>query len=400
MIRLIIVGFTGKMGQAIYSAIQQKSTELCAVAGVDISKCENAPIPIYNSIDEVKEEADGIIDFSRPEAIYSTLPYCAKHGMFAVIGTTALSDDDRAFMDSYALTIPIFTSGNMSIGVNLQMQLVKNAAQTLGLAFEPEIVEKHHHLKVDAPSGTALMLADSICSQYNEDIQRKYGRYTKTERRKRNEIGIHSVRGGTIVGEHECYFIGTDEVLEINHRAYSKQIFAQGACRAAVFMKNMLPGIYSMQDIVNETNPHSRLYATDNYAVIMVKGLGKNALSTVFGALADEDIFIDMISVAAFGEVSLTVKSAQLYDTVTCLEKLSGKIPEIQIYDLDDITKITVEGLNMDTSSGVASQVFEVLESSGIDPILVTTSETKISIAVENQYAQSALKALSDNLDL
>lgn len=398
MIKIIIVGFTGKMGQTIYNAVCSRPDDMTVVAGIDVSVPDNSPIPVYTNINDVKEKADCIIDFSRPEALKSTLPYCKEHKLFAVIGTTGLSDEDKALMDSYAMSVPIFTSGNMSLGVNLQLQLVKTTAATLGLAYEPEIVEKHHHLKVDAPSGTALMLADSIKSQYNEEIKTVYGRYTKTERRKSNELGIHSVRGGTIVGEHECYFIGTDEILEVNHRAYSKQIFAQGALRAAVFMKDKLPGIYSMQDIVLDTNVPSKLYATGNQAIIMIKNLKKNDLGDIFSSLGDSDIFVDMISISSFNEVGFSLASSKLYDAVSIIDKMGKSY--LRVSDIDGITKISIEGLGMESSCGIAAQVFEILENAQIEPLLVTTAESKIAVAVEDSLAQTALSAFSAQLEL
>lgn len=402
MVRVIIVGFTGKMGQAIYTAAGNRPNDFRVVAGVDKLAGEaNYPVPVYKDISLVREEADAVLDFSNPESLYSELPYCREKGLFAVIGTTALTDKDKEFMDSYALSVPIFSSGNMSLGVNLQLQLVKKAALTFGLAYEPEIVEKHHHLKVDAPSGTAIMLADAINSQYPEDVKYTYGRYTRTERRKNAELGIHSVRGGTIVGEHECYFIGTDEVLEINHRAYSKQIFAQGALRAALFMRDKQPGLYSMQDIVLENDVLSNLYATDGQAIIMVKGLsGKDSLKQVFSALAEKGIFVDMISVAKFSEVSFTVRSSKLYAAVAQVEKLKEKMSELKVYDIDNVTKITVEGIGMEFRHGIAAQIFEVLAEANVDILLVTTSETKVAVAIDNEAVPAALKALADNLDL
>ena len=403
MIRVIITGFMGKMGQAVLTAVQGRSQEFTAVAGVDPMFDGSAvyPLPVYKSIYDVKEEADAVIDFSRPEAIRSILPYCEKNGLFAIIGTTALTEEDRAFMDSYALSVPIFNSGNMSLGVNMQLQLVKKAAQTLGLAFEPEIVEKHHHTKVDAPSGTALMLADAISSQYPENIKYMYGRYTRTERRRNAEMGIHSVRGGTVVGEHECYFMGTDEVLEINHRAYSKQIFAQGALRAALFMADKQPGLYSMQDIVLENDVLSNIYATDDQAIVSVRGMsGKNALRDVFNALAEVGIFVDMISMARYGEVSFTVNNNKLYAACAQIEKLAAKMPDLRVFETLDITKITIEGIGMEFRHGIAAQVFEIFAEAGIEILLITTSETKISVAIESKITQAAIKALADHLDL
>ncbi|MBQ3109479.1 MAG: 4-hydroxy-tetrahydrodipicolinate reductase, partial [Clostridia bacterium] len=197
MTRIIIMGMCGQMGHNIASLAMSKPDEFTVVAGVDKYPKENPwGIPVEKSIFKVEEEADVIIDFSRPEALPAVLAYAKLKNMRVVIGTTGLSADDLDLIDQYATSVPIFHSGNMSLGVNLQIELSKRAAATLGEGFEVEIVEKHHHFKVDSPSGTALMLADGISTQFPKERQYMFGRHTKTERRKPNEIGFHSVRGG------------------------------------------------------------------------------------------------------------------------------------------------------------------------------------------------------------
>jgi 4-hydroxy-tetrahydrodipicolinate reductase len=402
VIRVIIIGASGYMGRAVATAVENNSNDFTVVAGVSPSGRGSFAFPVYKSISEVTEPADAIIDFSRPKAIYDCLPYCKEKKIPYIIGTTGLSEDDMRFIDSYANSVPIFISGNMSLGVNLQLQLVKSAAAALGVAFEPEIVEKHHHFKVDAPSGTALMLADAISSKSPEGKKYTFGRYTKTERRKQNELGIHSVRGGTIVGEHEVYFIGTDEIVEISHRAYSKQIFALGALRATKFMMSMQPGLYSMQDIVLENEVLSNLYVTDGQALIEISSLNdtKNGICDVFTALADASIFVDMISQAGLGRVSLTVRSKQLYDALSALNSLKATHKNMKVVEYDDITKLTVEGVGMETRHGIAAQVFEVLSASGIEPLIVTTSETKIQVGINSEFVSIAVNAIAERLDL
>ena len=374
MIKLILIGANGKMGQAIATAVKNNANEFSIVAGVSSSDVK-FDFPTYKSIEEIIEKADAVIDFTRPKAIYSVLPYCKEKKIPYIIGTTGFSEEDKRFIDTYANSVPIFISGNMSLGVNLQLQLVKSAAATLGVGFEPEIVEKHHHLKVDAPSGTALMFADAKSSKYPEGKNYTYGRYTKTERRKQSELGIHSVRGGTIVGEHEVYFIGTDEILEINHKAYSKQVFALGGLRAAKFMVSMQAGLYSMQDIVLENEVLSNLYVTDEQALIEISNLNdtKNGICHVFLALSNASVFVDMISQAGLGRVSLTVRNKQLYEALNALSSLKNTHKDMKIVEYDDITKLTVEGVGMEMRHGKAAQVFEVLNNAGIEPLIVTS---------------------------
>lgn len=251
MIRLIINGINGKMGQAILSLAQAQSELYKVVAGSDYKAMQCESIPVYKHISEVREQADVVIDFSRPDALQSTLAFAEANNMSAVIGTTGLTDAHRSQLAEYSKHIAVFESGNMSIGVNLQIELVKKAAAVLGEKYDVEIIEKHHNTKVDAPSGTALMLADAINSQFGNSKRYAFGRHCADQARSPSEIGIHSLRGGTLVGEHQVHFIGEDEVVEITHYAYSKRLLAAGALRAASFIHGKAPGLYGMSDIFN-----------------------------------------------------------------------------------------------------------------------------------------------------
>ena len=250
MIRIILHGCSGHMGQVITGIVEQ-DPEVTIVAGIDVADNKNNPYPVYTSPDACQAEADVIIDFSTAKAVDALLDYSAKRGLPVVVCTTGLSEEQIAHLMETAKKTAVLRSANMSLGVNTLLKLVKEAARTLGGAgFDMEIVEKHHHFKVDAPSGTALALADSINEAMDGQYHYVYDRSQKREKREPREIGISSVRGGNIVGEHEVIFAGTDEVIEFKHTAYSKAIFAKGAIEAAKFLAGKPAGHYDMSDVV------------------------------------------------------------------------------------------------------------------------------------------------------
>ena len=209
-------------------------------------------LPVYKSFADIKEEADVIVDFSSPDNLVERLEYAKNKNIAIVLASTGLSKDDLALVDEYAKSVAIFKTANLSLGVNVMQALCKAAAQILGDGFDVDIIEKHHNLKKDAPSGTALMLADTVNEAF--DNQKRYvnGRDGIVGAREKSEIGIHAVRGGTIVGEHEVMFAGEDEIITISHSARSKRVFAVGAIRAAKFVKGKPAGKYDMKDLLNE----------------------------------------------------------------------------------------------------------------------------------------------------
>ena len=240
------------MGQAIIRAAQD--TDNCRiVAGVDINASSigaACAFPVYQAISEYPSKADVIIDFSHHTALPSLLEYAKATGTPIVVATTGHTDEEKALMKEATESIAVFSSGNMSIGINLLIELCKRASETLGESFDVEVIEKHHNQKLDAPSGTALMLADAIADTRDE-TEYVYDRHSVRKKRETKEIGIHSVRGGTIVGEHEVIFAGMNEVITLAHSAGSREIFATGALRAASYLKGKGAGSYNMSDLIN-----------------------------------------------------------------------------------------------------------------------------------------------------
>ena len=251
MLKVILNGCNGAMGRAVTKVVSE-SLDVEIVAGIDknIEMHQNS-YEVFNNIFDYKAKADVIIDFSHPSCLDDILSYGKKNNTPMVIATTGLSSEDYKKIESVAKNVPIFKTANMSLGVNLLIDLVKKAALALQENFDIEIIEKHHNKKVDAPSGTALMIADAINEELDNSMEYKYGREGKKAKREEKEIGIHAVRGGTIPGEHTVIFAGLDEILEVKHTALSKNVFASGAVKAAKFIVNKENGLYKMEDLMN-----------------------------------------------------------------------------------------------------------------------------------------------------
>lgn len=250
MTEIILSGCSGKMGASIISCAQAR-TDCRIAAGVDIFAPKDPEFVYAKSFEELSVDADVIIDFSNPAVLDSMLSFAKQHKIPCVICTTGYNEEQKAKIKEASETIPVFWSGNMSLGINLIIELSKKAAGVFGEDFDIEIVEKHHNQKLDAPSGTALMIADAV-SSVRENSEYIYDRHAYRKKREKREIGIHCVRGGNIVGEHEVIFAGTDEILTISHSARSKTVFAVGALNAAVFMTDRKPGMYDMSDLLAE----------------------------------------------------------------------------------------------------------------------------------------------------
>ncbi|MEG1437360.1 MAG: 4-hydroxy-tetrahydrodipicolinate reductase, partial [Oscillospiraceae bacterium] len=241
----------GKMGKVIANCLTERN-DCNIIAGIDTSDNGNCSFDVYTSIDKFSKKADVIIDFSHPSSLEKLLKYGIKTNTPMVIATTGLSKEQIESINIASKQVPIFFSANMSLGVNLVKELASKAAKVLGTSFDIEIVEAHHNQKIDAPSGTALMLANAISEQLENPPTYEFDRHSKRAKREKNEIGIHAVRGGTIVGEHEIIFAGHDEIIKISHSAMSKEIFAMGSINAALYMCGKPAGLYSMSDLIDD----------------------------------------------------------------------------------------------------------------------------------------------------
>ena len=246
--RILFSGISGRMGKATRAAADA-SEEYKIVAGIDIAPSVDT-IPIFATPDEVNVEVDAIIDFSHHSATPKLLEFAIAKNIPVVVCTTGHTDEETALIKAAAEKIPVFFSRNMSVGINLLIELAKQAAQVLGQDYDIEIIEKHHNKKLDAPSGTALMIADEVADTVDFDAEYVYERQSKREARGKNEIGISSVRGGTIVGEHDIMFCGADEIITISHSAASRDVFARGALRAAAYIAGKDAGFYDMSTMI------------------------------------------------------------------------------------------------------------------------------------------------------
>ena len=250
MVRVIMHGCNGKMGQVITGLIA-KDEEAQIVAGIDPYDDGHNAYPVFSSFHDCIVKADVIIDFAAAKAVDGLLDYSVKNNVPVVLCTTGLSEEQIAKVHETAKQVAVLKSANMSLGINTLFKLLKQATQILAPAgFDMEIVEKHHNQKVDAPSGTALALADSLKEALDDSYYYKFDRSKERNKRDEKEIGISTVRGGTIVGEHEVFFCGEDEVIEFKHTAFSKSVFAKGAIEAAKFLAGKPAGMYDMSDVI------------------------------------------------------------------------------------------------------------------------------------------------------
>jgi 4-hydroxy-tetrahydrodipicolinate reductase len=252
--KVLLHGCNGRMGQVLIRLISEAS-DMEIVCGVDSfpEKFKN-DFPVYSTLEEVTEAVDILIDFSNHSCINSIIKFGRLRVLPLIICTTGFTPEERSLMIDASKLIPIFNSANMSIGVNILVSLVKQAARALSEGFDIEIIEKHHNQKLDAPSGTALMIADAINSTFDDEYNYVYGRHSKTQKRLKKEIGIHAIRGGSIVGEHQVIFAGGGEVIEVTHSAISRDVFGYGAIAAVRFMMNRKSGMYNMDDVLKKGN--------------------------------------------------------------------------------------------------------------------------------------------------
>lgn len=243
--KLILCGSCGRMGKTVAECAETDEI----VCGVDRNPYPLS-FPVYRSFDEVTESADAVIDFSSPSDLKERLEFCSERNVPIVLAATGYTEDDEKLIAEYAKSVAIFKTGNLSLGVNVLQFLVKKAAEAL-VDFDAEIIERHHNQKKDAPSGTALMLADSVNEGFGKSKHFIFGRHGNVGARDKHEIAIHAIRGGTVVGEHEVMFAGTDEVITLTHSAQSRKVFASGALKAAKWLQGKPNGLYDMNDLLS-----------------------------------------------------------------------------------------------------------------------------------------------------
>ncbi len=250
MTKMIMHGCNGRMGHVIVDLVKEDA-DIEVVAGVDAYGENTYDFPVFKSLDECNVEADVIVDFSNASAVNGLLDYCVAHQVPVVLCSTGLSPEQLDKVKEASAKVAVLKSANMSVGVNALLKVLKEVSPLFAAAgFDIEIVEKHHNQKLDAPSGTAIALADSINESLNNEYEYVYDRSTRREKRPVKEIGISAVRGGTIVGDHDVIFAGHDEVVTLSHRAYSRAIFGKGAIQAAKFLAGKGAGMYDMADVL------------------------------------------------------------------------------------------------------------------------------------------------------
>lgn len=252
MVKIAITGANGKMGRVIANLVAARE-DCTVVAGIDLNDAPNGSFPIVKYPAELAEKPDVIIDFSHPSALDDLLSYCTINNVPLVAATTGYTADEIAKIKKTAEQIPIFFTFNMSLGINLLVELGKRAVNVLGGQYDIEIVEKHHNQKKDAPSGTAIMIAEALNGELDNKMRYVYDRHSVRKAREANEIGMHAIRGGTIVGEHDIIFAGHDEVITLSHSAGSKEVFANGSINAAIFLSQKENGLYDMSDLLQNS---------------------------------------------------------------------------------------------------------------------------------------------------
>ena len=406
MTNIIIHGCNGKMGQVI-ATMAAKQPDIKIVAGIDRSiDTFNNPFPVYASFNECPEDCDVIIDFSLPQALPSLLEGALSKKCAIVIATTGFAPKDLETIEAHSKEIPIFQAANMSIGINLMYQLIQNAAQVLGDSFDIEIVEKHHNEKVDAPSGTAYALADAINEVFLNSKNYIYGRHSKNDMRSPSDMGIHSIRGGTIVGQHTVLFAGNDEAIEIEHTAYSKQIFAVGALKAARYMAHRAPGLYNMKNVLDDRSPVTSIVTQANILLVSIRSAPArlNTIANIYKEFAGENSYLELISQTSpadrMSDITFALSTEDLQKAETFCHDLAARDKDLIIKLDTNMIKMTIEGLGLEQQPRVAATVFELLNNHNIPIKASVTSNLKIDCFIDKIYEKQAMDTLIEEFGL
>ena len=404
MVRLIINGCGGKMGKVLAEAAV-RSGRFVVAAGVDPAGDADAEYPVYASVSAVREAADVIIDFSVPEALEGTLAGAREKKLPVVVATTGLSETHLQLMEGAAQHIAVFQAANMSLGINLLKSLARQAASVLGSTFDIEIIEKHHRTKRDAPSGTALVLAETLKSVVEHPVEYVFGRKDANRLRRIGEIGIHAVRAGNIVGEHDVLFAGEDEVVTLQHTAYAKGLFASGALKAAEYIVRKPTGFYLMEHMIAESGTVMDLNTSDAALVSFKRIPGSIGNSHhICEVFSQAGISIDMISQTntdeGFHSLSFSIDSKDAKTAGKVLKELQEQENTLSGTLFTDLCKLTVDGIGMETQSGAALTVFGILDALQVESKAVSTAEKQISLLIGSDHREPVINQLKEHYNL
>jgi len=394
MINIAICGASGRMGRTIYKNLIA-SNEFEIVFGVDACPPTDMPFPVYKSFTECDLSADVIIDYSTPKALEDILDYAIANEAKIVLCTTGHSAEQLELISEASKRIPIFKSSNMSLGVNLLANLAKEATKFLGDTYDVEIIETHHNAKLDAPSGTALMLADAV-RDVRSNLVPSYGRHGDSTRRNPSDIGIHAVRGGTVVGKHEVCFFGTGEEIKLSHESESKEVFIRGSLRAAKYLLDKSHGIYDMNSIIGDYYAVTTITGEKDITLIALDKTTPSDFICLLKHIAEENINLDMISQSINNDgtvsVSFTLSDFDNQKMFNLLDRAN-----FTYYKLSSTAKLSIEGAGMEHKSGVALDVLNILTAMNASIFAITTSETKISCCINSSSLCKAEEALKEH---
>lgn len=390
MIKIALSGAGGRMGRTVYKSLTLNN-QFEIVFGVDPYPTEDLPFPVYQSFDHCPLGADVILDFSSASALDGILDYAVKTGTKCVLATTGYTDEQLKRIRYASKQVAVFHSANMSLGINLLANLSKEAMKFLGDNYDVEIVETHHNKKLDSPSGTALTLANAINSVRENELTHRYGRHESAKRREKNEIGIHAIRGGTVVGKHDVMFLGAGEQVKLSHEAESKEVFVRGALRAISFLTTKQTGLYDMNSILGSYYAVTSVTSEKDVSVLYFPTIKAEDFIAILRGIKDQDINLDMISQSVNLDGTLAVSFSLSDNDLARAETIAGDIHHTSVVGK---AKLTAEGAGMEHTSGVALDVLSILKGLGAVVHAITTSETKISCCVDMDKLSQAENAL------
>ena len=404
MIKVILNGCSGRMGTVLTDLIATID-DMQVVAGIDVMKTERE-YPIFSTLESCKKEADVLIDYSTAVSLKAYLPVAIERKLPIVVATTGLGADALTLLDQAAHKIAVFRSGNMSLGINLMQQLLQTTTKTLKDGFDIEIIEKHHRYKIDAPSGTALMLAESINAARNHSLRNVCGREGVDALRQHDEIGIHALRGGTIVGDHEVFFAGQDEIISIRHQAFSRQVFATGSVAAARYIVQQNHGLYSMQDMIDEAGGAPTLSTTDDEVLISLTHIpqGSTTMRNLYRAFTENEIPMDMISQTGGPKTSIslsfTIPSRESQKAEHLLTTIMANDTRMSLEIGDNLTRHTMTFPILPDHAEVTSRILTRLAQEDIPVLALSTMNNQISLLVSSPFASRVTARLKAELGI